>query len=80
VQSAFLKADTLNQLLVIQTREELVKRIHRGQVLKIKLEGDTNPPPGFETHTRYVLQPIPFAVRTYCASRPVCRQDARHPW
>jgi hypothetical protein len=65
VQSAFLKADTLSQLLVVQTPEELVKRIHRGQVLKIKLEVDTDPPSGFETHTRYVLQPIPFAVRTY---------------
>ena len=68
VQSAFLKADTLNQLLVIQTPEEIVKRIHRGQVLKIKLEVDTNPPPGFATHTRYVLQPIPFAVRAYVLS------------
>jgi predicted nucleotidyltransferase component of viral defense system len=68
VQSAFLKADTLNQLLVIQIPEEIVKRIHRGQVLKIKLEVDTNPPPGFATHTRYVLQPIPFAVRTYVLS------------
>jgi predicted nucleotidyltransferase component of viral defense system len=65
VQSAFLKADTLNQLLVVRTPEEIVKRIHRGQVLKIKIEVDTDPPPGFETHTRYVLQPIPFAVRAY---------------
>jgi hypothetical protein len=68
VQSAFLKADTLNELLVIQTPVEIVKRVHRGQVLKIKLEVDTNPPPGFETHTRYVLQPMPFAVRTYVLS------------
>jgi predicted nucleotidyltransferase component of viral defense system len=65
VQSAFLKANTLNQLLVIETSEELLKTIHRGQILKIKLEIDTDPPPEFETHTRYLLQPIPFAVRTY---------------
>jgi predicted nucleotidyltransferase component of viral defense system len=65
VQSTFLKADTLNQLLVVRTPDEILKRIHRGQVLKIKLEVDTNPPPGFETHTRYLLQPIPFAVRVY---------------
>ena len=65
VQSAFLKADTMSQLLVVRTPDEIVKRIHRGQVLKIKLEIDTDPPPGFETHTRYVLQPIPFAVRAY---------------
>ena len=65
VQSAFLKANTLNQLLVIETSEELLKTVHRGQILKIKLEIDTDPPPEFETHTRYLLQPIPFAVRTY---------------
>ncbi|MEE4263605.1 MAG: nucleotidyl transferase AbiEii/AbiGii toxin family protein [Desulfobacteraceae bacterium] len=65
VQSAFLKANTLNQLLSIDTSEALLKTVHRGQVLKIKLEIDTDPPPEFETHTRYLLQPIPFAVRTY---------------
>ena len=65
VQSAFLKANTLKQLLVIETSEDLLKTVHRGQILKIKLEVDTDPPPEFETHTRYLLQPIPFAVRTY---------------
>ena len=58
-----MTADIHNQLLVMQTPEELVKRVHRGQILKIKIEVDTDPPPGFETHTRLVLQPIPFAVR-----------------
>jgi len=65
VQSAFLKANTLNQLLVIAATEDIVQAVHRGQVLKIKFEVDTDPPPEFDTHTRYVLQPIPFAVRTY---------------
>jgi hypothetical protein len=65
VQSAFLKTDTLSQLLVVRTPEEILKRIHRGQILKVKLEVDTEPPPGFGTHTRYILQPIPFAVRAY---------------
>jgi hypothetical protein len=32
--------------------------------VKIKLEVDTDPSPGFATHTRYLLQPIPFAVRS----------------
>lgn len=65
VQSAFLKADTMNQLLVIRTKQEILDQLPRGQVLKIKLEVDTDPPPGFETHTRYLLNPIPFSVRTY---------------
>jgi len=65
VQSAFLKADTLNQLLVIETAEEILHEVPRGQVLKIKLEVDTDPPPGFSTETKYLLQPIPFAVRVF---------------
>ena len=65
VQSAFLKANTLNQLLVIETAEEIMREVPRGQVLKIKLEVDTDPPPGFSTETRYLLQPIPFAVRVF---------------
>jgi hypothetical protein len=65
VQSTFLKADTLNLLLVIETAEEILREVPRGQVLKTKLEIDTDPPPGFSTETKYLLQPIPFAVRTY---------------
>ena len=60
VQSAFLKANTRNELLVIETGGELA-----GQVLKVKIEVDTDPPTGFTTSTRYLLQPIPFAVRSY---------------
>lgn len=65
VQSAFLKANTRHQLLVIETDERMARTIPPGQMLKIKLEVDTDPPPGFLTTTRYLLQPIPFAVRCY---------------
>jgi len=65
VQSAFLKANTRNELLVIEAGEELMGQVAAGQVLKVKIEVDTDPPPGFTTQTRYMLQPIPFAVRSY---------------
>jgi len=65
VQSAFLKADTRNRLLVIETGEEILKAIPKGQILKIKLEVDTDPPSGFETQARYLLHPIPFSVRAF---------------
>ena len=65
VQSAFLKANTRNELLVIEAGEELTGQVAAGQVLKVKIEVDTDPPPGFSTQTRYLLQPIPFAVRSY---------------
>lgn len=65
VQSAFLKANTRNELLVIEAGEELAEQVAAGRVLKVKIEVDTDPPPGFSTQTRYLLQPIPFAVRSY---------------
>ncbi len=65
IDSTFLKANTHRELLVIGAGESVVRGIHPRQNLKIKIEVDTDPPGGFETEFRYVLQPIPFAVRTY---------------
>ncbi len=65
IQSAFLKADTAKHLLVVETAEALLRKIPRGQIIKIRLEVDTDPPPGFETENKFLLHPIPFGVRTY---------------
>jgi predicted nucleotidyltransferase component of viral defense system len=65
VQSAFLRANTLKHLLTIKTAEGIAWPISRGQILKIKIEVDTDPPPGFVTENKFVLQPIPFSVRTF---------------
>jgi len=65
VQSAFMKADTANELLVIQAGEPIRRQIPAGQVTRIKIEVDTDPPPGFATENKFLLQPIPFSVRSY---------------
>jgi hypothetical protein len=65
IESAFLKANTLQQLLVITAGMDLTGHVPANQVLKIRLEVDTNPPGGFETESRVVLLPVPFAVRVY---------------
>jgi predicted nucleotidyltransferase component of viral defense system len=65
IQSAFLKADTRTQMISVEFEKSLVKQVPRNQVLKIKLEVDTDPPPGFSAETRYLLRPVPFAVRTF---------------
>lgn len=65
IESAFLKANTYRQLLVIDPGEELLRGLPAGKTLKIRLEVDTDPPDGFETESRYLLQPIPFALRVY---------------
>jgi predicted nucleotidyltransferase component of viral defense system len=65
VQSAFLKADTLSHLFLIEAEQDVLRMVPRGQVLKIKVEVDTDPPGEFETETAFLLRPIPFSVRAY---------------
>jgi len=68
IQSAFLKASTLNQLLVIEAGEEVLRQIPAGQIVKIRLEVDTDPPGRFATENKFLLQPLPFSVR--CCTLP----------
>ena len=65
VESAFLKANTLQQLIVVEAGPAVLGNQHAREVLKIKLEVDTDPPGGFQTVSRPVLVPIPFAVNAY---------------
>lgn len=65
LESAFLKANTEQQLLVIEADENLTAEVHSRQTLKIKIEVDTDPPPEFTTETKFCLQPIPFSVLAY---------------
>jgi len=64
-QSAFLKTETVGALLAITSDEAISHGIPAGKLLKIKIEIDTEPPPGFNTETKYLLRPISFGVRTY---------------
>ena len=65
IQSAFLKANTLEHLLKIQAPQALVDRQHGRTLLKIKIEIDTDPPQNFDTEIVHLLQPIPFWVKAY---------------
>lgn len=65
IESAFLKTNTYKQMIIIEATEELLRDLHHSKNLKIKLEVDTDPPPGFETESHFVLQPIPISVRIY---------------
>lgn len=65
IESAFLKAETLKQMVLIEAPQSVVGGLHRNQLLKIKVEVDTDPPPDFQTETKFLFQPIPFAVRAY---------------
>ncbi len=65
IQSAFLKANTLEHFMRIGVPASERKRCHFEETLKIKLECDTDPPPAFSTEASFLLQPIPFSIVTF---------------
>jgi len=65
IESAFMKADTKTHFLMINGTRALADRLPTGQQIKIKIEVDTDPPPGFKTETKYLLRPTPFSSRVY---------------
>lgn len=65
VESAFLKINTKELLLHIEAGEAISGAVHANQVLSIRIEIDTDPPPHFHDESRFLLQPIPFSVRVY---------------
>lgn len=65
IESAFLKGNTFNQLIVIDASEQMLSEINKQSVIKIKLEIDTNPPSDFDTEMKYLFSPVQFAVRSY---------------
>ena len=68
IKSGFLKTNTRAQFLSVGLDEVLAARIHAKQELRIKIEVDIQPPPGFDTEVKYLYQPLPFAVRSYVLS------------
>jgi hypothetical protein len=52
-------------MVLIEADRRLLRGLHSEQRLKIRLEVDVDPPGGFETETKPILQPVPFAVRAY---------------
>ena len=66
VQSAFIKGETIIQLLTIWDKEERgFPGIAPHEVIKIKMEIDTNPPAGAAYDIKYGLRPVPYMVRLY---------------
>ena len=64
IESAFIKANSKKQMLVIKAPQAISQKLHNQQTLKIKMEVDTNPPGKFSTEVKTLLQPIPFSVKT----------------
>ncbi|MDP8285409.1 MAG: nucleotidyl transferase AbiEii/AbiGii toxin family protein [Candidatus Electryonea clarkiae] len=65
IKSAFVKGNTIMLLLEIGSITKPVTGIQANESVKIKLEIDTNPPPGAEYEVKYQLNPVPYSVRLY---------------
>jgi predicted nucleotidyltransferase component of viral defense system len=64
IESAFIKANTKHQFIVIEVASQLIGRLHSMNTIKIKMEVDTNPPGTVNTEVKNILLPIPFTVKT----------------
>ncbi len=65
IESAFIKGETRINLLSIGTPEGLRDRFPASQKLTIRVELDTDPPPGARHEVRTLLVPIPFQVKLF---------------
>ncbi len=65
VQSAFLKGNTLEHILLIQPKEDIADHIQKNETIKIKFEIDTNPPGDAHYEYKYRSFPLPYKVKLY---------------
>jgi predicted nucleotidyltransferase component of viral defense system len=63
VQSAFLKTNTKQALLSVGVSGLLSHGINPDAVIRIKVEIDSNPIPGFAVESVYLREPLPVSIR-----------------
>ena len=63
IQSAFIKSNTMGELLKIGIPKNLTKGFHPQNQLKIKFEIDTEPAPAYRTETKFLKNPINIGIR-----------------
>jgi len=82
IESAFIKGNTINNLLAISVPESYTTKIQKNKKLKVKIEVDVDPPGNAQYDVETLLTPIPFQVKLF--SKPdlfagklhavICRQ------
>lgn len=65
IQSAFLKGNTLEHIMLIEANSKVSNFIQKEEVIKIKFEIDIKPPLGATFEFKYGLLPSPYKVRVY---------------
>ena len=67
IQSAFLKGNTKEHILLFYADDRLAQSIAPSELIKIKFEIDTNPPPYASFEHKYRLLPSPYEICLYDA-------------
>ncbi|MCC8061061.1 MAG: nucleotidyl transferase AbiEii/AbiGii toxin family protein [Clostridiales bacterium] len=65
IQSAFLKGNTKEYLLLFYPQEQILGGISKNETVKIKFEVDVNPPEYATFEHKYRLLPSPYEVNLY---------------
>ena len=69
IQSAFLKGNTKEHILLFYADARLAQSITPSELIKIKFEIDTNPPPFATFEHKYRLLPSPYEICLYGKNR-----------
>ena len=65
IRSAFVKGNTREHMLILYADERLARSVSGNDIIKIKFEVDTTPPPYATFERKYRLMPIPYEVNLY---------------
>jgi hypothetical protein len=65
IAAAVIRTHPLQSLLAPTPRANALASLRASDVLKVKVQVDTDPPEGFKTEGRTLLLPVAFAVRAY---------------
>ena len=65
IRSAFLKGNTREHLLILYADERMARSVSGNEIIKVKFEVDTTPPPHATFKRKYRLMPIPYEINLY---------------
>ena len=65
IRSAFIKGNTREHMLIIYADERLARSVSGNELIKVKFEVDTTPPPYATFERKYRLMPIPYEINLY---------------
>jgi len=65
IRSAFLKGNTREHLLILYADERMARSVSGNEIIKVKFEVDTTPPPHATFERKYRLMPIPYEINLY---------------